>query len=177
MEKQNIDIQKLFKKKSICILLLGLDIAGKTSILFKLGLGESLIVDPDKFGISIEKASCGNVTFISFNVGGNDINPSWTKYYTKNASALVYVIDATDQYTITEAHNELNILMLEKNVRKVPLLVFANKCDLQNVLSTDEISEKLELNRFERFKVQKCSAKTGHGLLEGLEWLSEQKLK
>ncbi|CAL5989240.1 ADP-ribosylation_factor 1 [Hexamita inflata] len=67
MEKQNIDIQKLFKKKSICILLLGLDVAGKTTILYKLGLGESLIVDPDKFGINIEKASCGNVTFISFN--------------------------------------------------------------------------------------------------------------
>ncbi|CAL5970162.1 ADP-ribosylation_factor 1 [Hexamita inflata] len=134
MEKQ-YDIWKLFKKKSICILLLGLDVAGKTTILYKLGLGESLIVDPDKFGINIEKASCRNVTFISFNVGGNDINPSWTKYYTKNASALVYVIDAADQYTIVKAHNELNILMLEKNLMKVPLLVFANKQQIQQIIN------------------------------------------
>ncbi len=71
---------------------------------------------------------------------------------------------------------ELQQLLDEEKLSSVPLLVLANKQDLMNAASPDEITAELSLNelRDRTWQILPCSAKTGEGLSEGLEWLVEQ---
>ena len=67
---------------------------------------------------------------------------------------------------------ELTNLLNDEKLENVPLLVFANKQDLLNALSADEISDALSLNsiRDRTWSIQPCSAKNGEGLQDGMEW-------
>lgn len=48
----------------------------------------------------------------------------------------------------------------------------ANKQDLNDVFNENEIEQKLEIDNIDRlYLIQKCSAKTGEGLHEGMEWI------
>ncbi len=87
--------------------------------------------------------------------------------------ALIYVIDSTDKRRMKETGAELDQLLIEEKLRGVPLIVFANKQDLLNALSVDEIRETLHLkNISERiWTLQSCSSKTGEGLEEGFQWV------
>lgn len=71
---------------------------------------------------------------------------------------------------------ELQQLLDEEKLANVPLLIMANKQDLLNALSPDEISAELGLNelRERTWQILPCSARTGDGLQEGMEWLVEQ---
>jgi ADP-ribosylation factor-like protein 3 len=85
----------------------------------------------------------------------------------------VYVIDSTDRKRLLESKEELGNLLEESQLAGIPLLVFANKVDLMMAIPADEISETLTLHmiRDRPWSIVGCSAKTGEGLQEGLEWL------
>jgi ADP-ribosylation factor-like protein 3 len=83
----------------------------------------------------------------------------------------VYVIDSADQSRLNECVVELGTLLKEPKLQGVPLLVFANKQDLMSAMDSSEICDALSLNDDRAFQIQACSAKTGSGLNEGLEWL------
>ena len=75
-----------------------------------------------------------------------------------------------------ETNIELNYLLEDEKLNGVPLLVFANKQDLLNALSVDEISDELSLTstiRNRAWSIQPCSAKNGDGLQDGVEWIME----
>ena len=61
-------------------------------------------------------------------------------------------------------------------LRDAALLVFANKQDLPNAMNAAEVTDKLGLHslRQRRWYVQAACATTGHGMYEGLDWLSEK---
>ncbi|RKO87048.1 ADP-ribosylation factor family-domain-containing protein, partial [Blyttiomyces helicus] len=67
---------------------------------------------------------------------------------------------------------ELNSLLEETKLAGVPLLVFSNKQDLVNALPGDEIATGLNLNaiRDRPWQIQPCSAKSGDGVSQGMEW-------
>ena len=65
-------------------------------------------------------------------------------------------------------------MLKEPKLQGVPLLVFANKQDLLSAMSSAEVTDALQLNDDRAFQIQACSAKTGEGLSDGLEWLVEQ---
>ena len=71
---------------------------------------------------------------------------------------------------------ELQQLLDEEKLANVPLLIMANKQDLMNALSPDEITAELGLNelRERTWQILPCSARDGTGLQEGMEWLVEQ---
>jgi len=48
-------------------------------------------------------------------------------------------VDSSDDYRITESNTELKTLMEENKLANVPLLVFANKQDIETSLSADEV--------------------------------------
>jgi len=159
--------------KPLRIIMVGLDAAGKTTILYKLKLGEVVTTIPT-IGFNVETVEHKNVSFTVWDVGGKDkIRPLWRHYF-QNCQALVMVVDSNDRDRIGEARDELHRMLNESELRDATLLVFANKQDLPNALSVAEVTDKLGLNslRQRRWYIQAACATTGDGMYEGLDWLS-----
>ena len=189
--------KRLFSKKEVRILMLGLDGAGKTTILYKLKLGDKITTIPT-IGFNVETVEYKNINFNVWDVGGQDkIRPLWRHYY-KNTKALIFVVDCNDRDRVTDAKEELNRLMQDEELKDAVLLVFANKqvsdmlklnetstsnsClmqDLPKAMSAGEVAEKLGLQslRARQWKIQATCAPTGEGLYEGLDWLTSELVK
>ncbi len=108
-----------------------------------------------------------------WDIGGQKaIRPYWKNYY-ENTDGLVYVVDSSDEVRLKECTEELQSLLAEENLKNVPVLVFANKQDLQFALDAEEIMQTLTLMEIKdrTWTIQACSAVTKEGLQEGMEWL------
>ncbi|OIR58610.1 MAG: ADP-ribosylation factor Arf1 [Amphiamblys sp. WSBS2006] len=165
----------LFAKKEMRILMVGLDAAGKTTILYKLKLGEVVTTIPT-IGFNVETLEYKKVTFTMWDVGGQDkIRPLWRHYF-QNTQGLIYVVDSNDRERIDDAKDELMKMLGEDELKDAVLLVFANKQDLPNAMSVSDVSDALGLQTLHKrsWNIQATCATTGEGLFEGLEWLSTQ---
>lgn len=154
--------------------MVGLDAAGKTTILYKLKLGEIVTTIPT-IGFNVETVEYKNISFTVWDVGGQDkIRPLWRHYF-QNTQGLIFVVDSNDRERISEACNELNRMLAEDELCDAALLVFANKQDLPNAMETASITEKLQLHSIcnRKWYIQATCATSGDGLYEGLDWLSE----
>ncbi|KAI4966665.1 hypothetical protein ZWY2020_037670 [Hordeum vulgare] len=164
---------RLFAKKEMRILMVGLDAAGKTTILYKLKLGEIVTTIPT-IGFNVETVEYKNISFTVWDVGGQDkIRPLWRHYF-QNTQGLIFVVDSNDRDRVVEARDELHRMLNEDELRDAVLLVFANKQDLPNAMNAAEITDKLGLHslRQRHWYIQSTCATTGEGLYEGLDWLS-----
>lgn len=163
-------------KTQMKILMLGLDAAGKTTILYKLKLGEVVTSIPT-IGMNVETVEYQGKSLVSFttwDIGGRSpMRPLWRHFY-KGCNALIFVIDANDRDRVEDAQEELRRLLNEDELRDWPLLVFGNKQDLPNAMSIAELSEKLCLHQLRNrcWFIQSSCATSGDGLHEGLDWLS-----
>merc|ERR1712126_464283 len=73
------------------ILMVGLDAAGKTTILYKLKLGEIVTTIPT-IGFNVETVEYKNISFTVWDVGGQDkIRPLWRHYF-QNTDGLIFVV-------------------------------------------------------------------------------------
>jgi len=165
--------KRLFSKKDMRILMVGLDAAGKTTILYKLKLGEIVTTIPT-IGFNVETVEYKNINFTVWDVGGQDkIRPLWRHYF-QNTQGLIFVVDSNDRERISEASEELQKMLNEDELRDAALLVFANKQDLPNAMSVAEVTDKLGLHslRSRKWYIQSTCATSGDGLYEGLDWLS-----
>ncbi|CAO1628416.1 unnamed protein product [Jaminaea pallidilutea] len=163
----------LFGKKEMRILMVGLDAAGKTTILYKLKLGEIVTTIPT-IGFNVETVEYKNISFTVWDVGGQDkIRPLWRHYF-QNTQGIIFVVDSNDRERVSEAREELQRMLNEDELRDALLLVFANKQDLPNAMNAAEITDKLGLHslRQRQWFIQATCATSGDGLYEGLEWLS-----
>ena len=163
----------LIGKKDVRILMVGLDAAGKTTILYKLKLGEIVTTIPT-IGFNVETVEYKNISFTVWDVGGQDkIRPLWRHYY-QNTQGVIFVVDSNDRDRVGEARDELHRMLNEDELREAILLVFANKQDLPNAMNAAEITDKLGLHslRQRNWYIQSTCATTGDGLYEGLDWLS-----
>jgi len=155
------------------ILMVGLDAAGKTTVLYKLKLGELVTTIPT-IGFNVETVQYKNIHFTVWDVGGQDkIRPLWRHYY-QNTQGLIFVVDSNDRERASEAADELSRMISEDELRDAAILVFANKQDLPNSMSVAEITDKLGLHSLKQRKwyIQSTCATSGDGLYEGLDWLS-----
>merc|ERR1712151_158578 len=122
-------LEKILGKQDMRILMVGLDAVGKTTILYKLKLGEIVTTIPT-IGFNVETITYKNISFTMWDVGGRDkIRPLWRHYY-HGTNGLVFVVDSNDRDRIEDAAGELNRMMGEEEMRDAVLLVFANKQDL-----------------------------------------------
>uniref|UniRef100_A0AC34FGY5 ADP-ribosylation factor n=1 Tax=Panagrolaimus sp. ES5 TaxID=591445 RepID=A0AC34FGY5_9BILA len=166
---------RLFGKKEVRILMVGLDAAGKTTILYKLKLGEIVTTIPT-IGFNVETVEYKNISFTVWDVGGQDkIRPLWRHYF-QNTQGLIFVVDSNDRERIGEAREELIRMLSEEELRDAVLLVFANKQDLPNAMNAAEVTDKIGLHtlRNRNWYIQAACATSGDGLYEGLDWLSNQ---
>ncbi|KAG2500345.1 hypothetical protein HYH03_001920 [Edaphochlamys debaryana] len=157
------------------ILVLGLDNAGKTTILRTLSDEDITTITPTQ-GFNIKSLSRDGFNLKIWDIGGQkSIRPYWRNYFDQT-DALIYVIDSADRKRLDEAEFELNELLQEEKMNGVPLLIFANKQDLVGAAPPDEIATKLDLPaiRDRPWQIQACSATQGTGLKEGMEWLMKQ---
>ena len=162
-------------EKEARILVLGLDNAGKTTILKKLSDEDISHIMPTQ-GFNIKSLMHEGFKLNVWDIGGQkSIRPYWRNYFDQT-DALVYVIDSADRRRMEETGVELGQLLEEEKLAAIPCLVFANKQDLMNALPPDEIAEGLNLAaiRDRPWHIQSASAKTGEGLQDGMEWLVEQ---
>lgn len=165
---------KLFGSREMKILMVGLDNAGKTTILYKLKLNKVQTSAPT-VGFNVETVSYRNVKFNMWDVGGQErLRPLWRHYF-PGTTALIFVIDSNDKARLNEAKEELYGIISEKEMEKVVVLVWANKQDLPGSYSTNEISNFLGLNKNlkgQPWSVVGSVALTGQGLMEGLTWIA-----
>ncbi|ROV88350.1 hypothetical protein VSDG_09403 [Cytospora chrysosperma] len=173
-------MSKIFGSKEMRLLMLGLDAAGKTTILYKLKLGQDVTTIPT-VGFNVETVTYKNVKFNVWDVGGQDkIRPLWRHYFS-GTQGLIFVVDSCDGDRMNEAKTELHRIINDREMKDSLLLVFANKQDLPDAMSPQTITDKLGLEELNQgkpesekktwFVVPSC-ATTGEGLVEGLAWLS-----
>merc|ERR1712013_332829 len=165
----------LFGMRDMRILMVGLDAAGKTTILYKLKLGEIVTTIPT-IGFNVETVEYKNISFTVWDVGGQDkIRPLWRHYF-QNTEGLIFVIDSNDRERAVEARDELHRMLAEDELRDAVLLVFANKQDLPNAMNAAELTDKLGLHSIKNrsWYIQSTCATSGDGLYEGLDWLSNE---
>ncbi|KAF2689262.1 ARF/SAR superfamily [Lentithecium fluviatile CBS 122367] len=167
-------MNKIFGSKEMRLLMLGLDAAGKTTILYKLKLDQDVTTIPT-VGFNVETVTYKNTKFNVWDVGGQDkIRPLWRHYFS-GTQGLIFVIDSSDRDRIDEARTELARIIQDREMKDALLLVFANKQDLGSAMRPKEVSDKLQLEKIAKdhvWKVEPSCATTGEGIFEGLAWLS-----
>lgn len=172
--------------QSLHVVVIGLDSAGKTSLLYRLKLREFVETIPTKgFNMERIKVPMGNsktntTMFQVWDVGGQDkLRPLW-KSYTRRTDGLVFVVDAAEAERMEEAKVELHRITRSAENQGVPVLVLANKQDLDGAASASEVEKVLalhELSSSTLHHTQGCSALDGQGLQPGLEKLYEMILR
>ena len=149
--------------------------AGKTTILYRLSLGQLVKTTPT-IGSNVEELTYNNVKFQAWDLGGQESTRTvWDVYY-MNTDAVVFVIDSQDDEYFEESKAEFHKLLKNSNLKNAILLIFANKQDLPGAKPVNQIIEDYELNTIKNHMwfIQPCSAVKGEGLINGIKWLSEQ---
>jgi len=164
----------LFGSKELRVLILGLDGAGKTTILFRLQLGEVVTTIPT-IGFNVENVTYKNLHFQVWDLGGQtSIRPYWRCYYA-NTDAIIYVVDSQDRDRIGISKQELLAMLEEDELKDAILCVFANKQDMEGAMTAADVSNALGLSALKTrtWSIFKTSATKGEGLEEGMDWLAE----
>merc|ERR1711985_226207 len=128
---------KLGYKKEMRILMVGLDNAGKTTVLYKLKLGEVVTTIPT-IGFNVETVEYKNISFTVWDIGGQDkIRKLW-RYYYQGTQGAIFIIDSSDRDRIEDAREELFRMINNDEMRDAVLLVFANKQDLVGAMDASQ---------------------------------------
>ena len=166
-------IDRFFPATPARIIMLGLDNAGKTTVLYKLKLGEVVTTIPT-IGFNVESVVYKHINFTVWDVGGQTkIRPLWQHYF-ENSDAVIFVVDSQDGQRMVEAREELEGVLADDRLRGAALLVLSNKTDMPGAATTSEVTDKLGLHarRDREWFIQATCAVTGEGIVEGLEWLA-----
>lgn len=160
------------KEKEVRLLMLGLDNAGKTTILKKFN-GEDINTISPTLGFNIKTLEHRGYKLNIWDVGGQKSLRSYWRNYFESTDGLIWVVDSADRRRLQDCKAELDALLLEERLGGATLLVFANKQDLPGALSPIEIKEALDLDSIKthHWLLRDCSAVTGEHLLEGMDWI------
>ncbi|EDN10105.1 conserved hypothetical protein [Histoplasma mississippiense (nom. inval.)] len=155
------------------VTMIGLQNAGKSSLLRVLAGGEFTVDSIPTIGFNTARVQKGHVTLKCWDLGGQPrFRPMWERYC-RGVNALLYVVDAADKEKLPTATEELHDLVSKRSLHGIPLLVLGNKSDLPNRLSVDELIETMDLRSIMHREVS-CygiSAKEETNLDAVLHWL------
>jgi len=157
------------------IIIVGLDNAGKSTILYQFLMNEVVHTSPT-LGSNVEEVTYKNVKFLMWDLGGQDsLRQGWSAYYC-NTEFVILVVDSTDRDRLSLSKEELWKLLNSDELSKASILIYANKQDISGCMTAAEISSELNLTSIKKHKwqIQACSALTGQGLYQGLEWIVQQ---
>eukprot|EP01095_Lingulamoeba_sp_RSL-Kostka_P003606 TRINITY_DN1457_c1_g2_i2.p1 TRINITY_DN1457_c1_g2~~TRINITY_DN1457_c1_g2_i2.p1 ORF type:complete len:164 (+),score=38.65 TRINITY_DN1457_c1_g2_i2:201-692(+) len=158
--------------------MIGLDSSGKTTTFYKMKDESSEVVtNIPTIGFNVETIKdFYGYEINSWDIGGSDkIKVLRDAYYERNMKGIIFVIDSGDRQRDKEAERELHFtlgrLREKYEFNNLKLLVLANKQDLVEAMTVDEVIELLSLNDLEiDWNCFPCCAVKGEGLLEAFEW-------
>lgn len=174
----------LWTKAQYNVLIIGLDNAGKTTMLEQMRVmysnlpGTRSVGDmkiPPTVGLNIGRFDANrNSKMVIWDLGGQaGLRVLWEKYFA-DAHAVIYVVDGLDKERIAESRSELEKILADPDLQGAPLLLMLNKQDLSNTTELSNIAKQLHLEVTDRkVKIQPSSGLNGHGVKDGLEWLLE----
>lgn len=158
------------KQPEVHVLLLGLDNAGKSTLLYKMKHDASVITVPT-IGFNVEmfgaKKNRKSISVTMWDVGGQaKMREHWHDFYL-NAAAVVYVVDSADRSRVDEARVELEHILRSEQLSHRPLILLANKQDVSGALTVTELKDRINMRTIcsdRDWFVQPCSATTGFGV-------------
>lgn len=169
-------LYRVLGSKKVKILVIGLEGAGKTTIIYRLKKGETLTNFIPTIGFNVESLEYKSICFDIWEFGGQPRNRLMSRHYFPGTQGFVFVIDSSDRESLEEARSDLIRLLSDNDVNDAPVLILASKQDLPDAMATSEITAYLKLDSFKNrtWHVQATSATTGDGLHEALDWLSDK---
>lgn len=162
-------------KESYSVKIFGLDGSGKTTILYLLKCGEKVLTIPTiGFNVEVIDKDSWPKSVSLWDVGGQEkIRPLWVNYF-KNINGIIWVYDISNNQIIGKSQKELKKILDDPQINKnIPLLIFANKNDLnKNGNKKENFLIGLEdyLNNRPYF-IKECSANDLESYKEGIDWL------
>ncbi|KAL0299500.1 UNVERIFIED_CONTAM: ADP-ribosylation factor-related protein 1 [Sesamum calycinum] len=169
----------MFSKMEFHVLILGIDKAGKTTLLEKLKAQYSNLegLPPDRIvptvGLNIGRVEVSNTKLVFWDLGGQlGLRSIWEKYY-EEAHAVIYVVDAACPSRFEDSKSALDKVLRHEDLQGAPLLILANKQDLEQAVSIDELAQYLDLKTLDErvYAFKAVSAFDGLGIKESVNWL------
>ncbi|XP_073972658.1 ADP-ribosylation factor related protein 1 [Rhodnius prolixus] len=172
----------IVQKNEYCVLILGLDNAGKTTYL---EAAKTKIIrnykgiNPNKItttvGLNIGKIDVSGIRLNFWDLGGQEeLQSLWDKYYAES-HAIIYIVDSSDRDRIEESKETFDKMISSENLIGVPLLVLANKQDIADCMGVREVKPIFKKNGHligrRDCMVMPVSALNGDGVDEGIKWL------
>lgn len=164
------------KVKQAQILLLGLDSAGKSTLLYKLKLAEDTVTIPT-IGFNVEMIELEkSLSLTVWDVGGQEKMRTVWGCYCEHTDGLLYVVDSTDKPRLEASRREFEHILKNEHIKNVPVVLLANKQDVPGALTAEDITRMFKVKKLccdRNWYVQPCCATTGDGLTEGFRKLTE----
>lgn len=169
--------------KSGKILFLGLDNAGKTTLLQKLK-DNRITAQPPTLHPNSEILEVGRIRFNTFDLGGHESARKLWRDYFPEVDGIVYIVDANDRSRFPEAKKELDMLLSDDSLSGVPFVVLGNKIDISTAAGESELRASLGLlhtsgketkvssDGVRPIEMFMCSVVKGSGFSDGFKWLS-----
>ncbi|KAF2978758.1 hypothetical protein EK904_012367 [Melospiza melodia maxima] len=159
-------------RKGANIPMLGLDSAGKSTLLYKLRYKDAFVTMPT-IGFNVDMIEAGkDFTLTFWDVGGQKKMRELWGNFLEDAGGLLYVVDSADKRRLEESRREFELILKNESIKNLPVVVLANKQDLPGALNAEEITRKLKMKKYcsdRNWYVQPCCALTGEGLPEALQ--------
>ncbi|NXK94092.1 ARL14 protein, partial [Formicarius rufipectus] len=160
------------RAKRANVVMLGLDSAGKSTLLYKLRYKDTFVTIPT-IGFNVDMIEIRKDFILTFwDVGGQEKMRQLWSHFLEDTDALLYVVDSSEKRRLEESRKELELILKNESLRNVPVVVLANKQDLPGALNAEEITRRLKVKKYcsdRTWYVQPCCASTGQGLAEALQ--------
>jgi len=165
----------LYNKKAN-LLFLGLDNAGKTTLLHMLKNDRMTQTAPTIHPHS-EELKMGNIRFNTFDLGGHETARKIWKDYFPAVDGILFLVDSADSKRFAEAKEELENVLSTPELTNIPIAILGNKIDKNGAVTEDEIKESLDLNSLfskdtRPMDLFMCSVTKKVGYSKSLEWIS-----
>ncbi|NXC27769.1 ARL14 protein, partial [Campylorhamphus procurvoides] len=159
------------KAKQANIVMLGLDSAGKSTLLYNFRC-KGVYVTVPTIGFNVDMIEMKNgFTLTVWDVGGQEKMRQLWGNFLEDTACLLYVVDSSDKRRLEESRKEFELILKNESIKDVPVVVLANKQDLAGALNAEEITRRLKMKKHcgdRTWYVQPCCAITGEGLEDAL---------
>ncbi|KAJ7425625.1 ADP-ribosylation factor-like protein 14 [Willisornis vidua] len=160
------------RAKRANIVMLGLDFAGKSTLLYQLRYKDVFLTVPT-IGFNVDMIEMErDFTLTFWDVGGQEkMRQVWSNFL-QDVDGLLYVVDSSDKRRLEESRKEFELILKNESTKNVPVVVLANKQDLPGALNAEEITRRFKMKKYcsdRTWYVQPCCGITGEGLRVALE--------